>query len=81
MAALVELRDWRATVDAFRTFLANGAPADQLSNLVITASTQQLRGTPPIPDPDHPSNRDASRTKPPQQKSQPPRRPLDGKGR
>jgi len=53
---------WRATVDAFRTFLASSPSIEQLSNSGNDVLIQQLRAPSVVTDPPHPTTRDASRT-------------------
>ena len=56
---------WRATVDAFRTFLADNAASSARSNLSIQLLIQELTTHAAVVDASGPTSRDPSRTSKP----------------
>jgi hypothetical protein len=56
---------WRATVDAFRTFLADNAASSARSNLAIQLLIQELTAHAAVVDPSGPTSRDTPRTSDP----------------
>jgi hypothetical protein len=63
-AKSADFDNWRATVDAFRTFLATNRPIGQLSNTCHDFLIQQVNAPSGPVDSSHPTKRDASRTVP-----------------
>jgi hypothetical protein len=78
-AKSADFDNWRATVDAFRTFLANNPPTGQLSNSSNHVLIQEVKTPSGVADSSHSAKRDTSRTVPTTRSTKPTQANSHGK--